>query len=399
MNRKKQQDDEAGRRNDSGDEHRLRVPATVKDIAERAGVSIGTVDRVLHHRGRVSPETTKRVREAVVALRYSPNLAAKHLSKAERRQFGVLVPWPEEDGGYWRQPIAGIEAAVQQLAHHYLGVSYFCFRRSDADSFRTAADKLLAAGVDGVLLAPTLYEPALELIARLEGTPCVVFDGELPGAPVLTTVSQDSFESGLLAGKLLKLLAPAGPYLTVTIGAEDYHLRRRREGLVAFFERTEGGQVEHLSVDAPAENDDQSRCIGDALSERGKVGGVFVTNALAHHVARALNDGEEPRMEHTPIIGYDLIRENRDCLQRGRIDFIIHQEPQRQGFSSLYTLYRRVVLGESVEPRIAMPIDIIMRENLGFYPEAKPAATAENERAENKHTARDHIRMSKEYTR
>lgn len=208
-------------------------------------------------------------------------------------------------------------------------------------------------------------------------------------------MNQDSFESGLLAGKLLKLLAPDGPYLTVTLGAEDYHLRRRRDGFLAFFDRAGGGTVEHVTVEEAAVEHLTLKTVDGAAGEtplwaaRSKpgreVGGVFVTNALAHLVAAELNgSGAEPRnaagpgmpRRHIPIIGYDLIPENRDCLRRRLLDFVIHQEPQRQGFTSLYALYRRVVLEDEVEPRIAMPIDIIMPENLDFYADTRRSGSA-----------------------
>ena len=338
-----------------------RGPATVKDIARMSGVSVGTVDRVLHNRGRVSPATATRVWEAVEQLKYSPNLVARNLSKAQRRVFAVLMPGAEQDSGYWQITISGIEAALSELAHHYVSVNYYHFDRTDPDSFRQTASALLQAEPDGVLLAPTLFEESKEFITRLGYLPCVVFDGEVPNSNVLSTINQDSFESGLLAGKLIQLLDPTGPYVTVTIGSADYHLRRRREGFVRFFEAVGKSNIDHFEL-AQIGGEAQLRAALKQMKQ--KPGSVFVTNALAHIVARELNDSA---MAHTPIIGYDLIPENATCLRTGLMDFVINQEPRRQGYNSLYALYRHVVLREAVEPRIRMPIDIVMRENLDFH--------------------------------
>ena len=59
--------------------------ATVKEIAEKCGVSIGTVDRVLHNRGRVNAETRRRVLEAAEQLQYVPNRAAQSLAVRKRK--------------------------------------------------------------------------------------------------------------------------------------------------------------------------------------------------------------------------------------------------------------------------------------------------------------------------
>jgi LacI family transcriptional regulator len=336
-------------------------PATVKDIAEEANVSIGTVDRVLHNRGRVSAETTERVWTAVRALNYSPNLVAQNLSKAQRRVFAVLMPNPEQDSGYWELTLAGIHNALGELAHHYVAVEYFHYDRFSAQSFWRAAEQLLSKSPDGVLLAPTLYEETTELIVKLGNTPCVVFDGEVPNSNVLSTISQDSFESGLIAGKLLHLLDPDGPYLTVTIGGDDYHLRRRREGFSRYFDNRPGASLVHLEFD---DQRLESHLRASLSRMETPPGSVFVTGALAYVVARRLNEHAE---RHTPVIGYDLIPENATCLRTGFLDFVINQEPRRQGYSSLYALYRHLVLKEAVEPRIRMPIDIVMRENLEFH--------------------------------
>ena len=53
---------------------------TMKDIAQLAGVSRGTVDRVLNNRGAVSPETAERIRSIMRAVNYTPNLAGKTLA-------------------------------------------------------------------------------------------------------------------------------------------------------------------------------------------------------------------------------------------------------------------------------------------------------------------------------
>ena len=59
--------------------------ATIKDIAREAGVSIGTVDRVLHDRGMVSPETKARILDVMKELDYKPNHAAQGLAIRKKK--------------------------------------------------------------------------------------------------------------------------------------------------------------------------------------------------------------------------------------------------------------------------------------------------------------------------
>ena len=59
---------------------------TIKDIAEKAGVSRGTVDRVLHDRGRVSPSKAKKIKEIAEKMGYRPNIAGKGLAATVLQQ-------------------------------------------------------------------------------------------------------------------------------------------------------------------------------------------------------------------------------------------------------------------------------------------------------------------------
>ena len=75
--------------------------ATMKDVALLAGVSIGTVDRVFHNRGRFSQDTARRVWDAARSLRFQPNRVASNLSRAEHYTLLALLPHPDQDGGFW----------------------------------------------------------------------------------------------------------------------------------------------------------------------------------------------------------------------------------------------------------------------------------------------------------
>jgi DNA-binding LacI/PurR family transcriptional regulator len=66
--------------------------ATIKDVAKEAGVSLGTVSNVLSRKGRVSPERTKRVQEAIQKLGYTPDATARSLKTNRSMSIGVILP-------------------------------------------------------------------------------------------------------------------------------------------------------------------------------------------------------------------------------------------------------------------------------------------------------------------
>ena len=73
----------------------------IVDIAKMAGVSVGTVDRVIHNRGRVSEENRKKVQAILEMVHYQPNLMARSLA-ASKKQYHLLAITPSfVQGEYW----------------------------------------------------------------------------------------------------------------------------------------------------------------------------------------------------------------------------------------------------------------------------------------------------------
>src|SRR5881392_1529013 len=69
------------------------APLTLRDIARSAGVSLATVDRVLHNRPGVRPDTARRVREAIERNAFQPHVAAAELARGRVRRFAFVMPF------------------------------------------------------------------------------------------------------------------------------------------------------------------------------------------------------------------------------------------------------------------------------------------------------------------
>ena len=82
---------------------------TIDDIARAAGVGKGTVDRVLHSRGRVSAETRARVLRCIEQLDYRPNKTARMLAKT--RDYRIAVCFHDKEAEFWQQIRCGVDKA------------------------------------------------------------------------------------------------------------------------------------------------------------------------------------------------------------------------------------------------------------------------------------------------
>lgn len=125
---------------------------TLKEIADLAGVSRGTVDRVLNHRGSVNPKTAEKVMNIVQALDYQPNRAGTALA-AQKKKYKIGVILFGRSNPFFDDVMYGVQAKADELKGY--GITTITRRVDfDADAQLAAIDELAAEGINGLVLAP-----------------------------------------------------------------------------------------------------------------------------------------------------------------------------------------------------------------------------------------------------
>ena len=133
--------------------------ARIKDIAELAGVSRGTVDRVLNNRSGVSPQTAEKIKEIAKALDYRPNKAGLALA-AQKKKNKIGIVLFSRNNPFFDEVSEGVQAKARELADY--GVTTLTRRvEFDLAAQLAAIDELLDEGIHGLLLAPYNH-PAIQ---------------------------------------------------------------------------------------------------------------------------------------------------------------------------------------------------------------------------------------------
>ncbi|UOE46617.1 substrate-binding domain-containing protein [Mucilaginibacter sp. SMC90] len=344
-------------------------PTGVKEIARLANVSIGTVDRVIHNRKGVSDETRKKVNAIIEELNFRPNKMASLLARRNQVNIGVLIPKTSSETNYWSYPLAGITQAVDELKQFGISVIHFFYDSDSKNSFADAGEQVLAADVQGVLLAPSFIEESLMLTKKLsEGNiPFVFINSDLPRQESLSYIGPDLFQSGRLAAQIISMMArEADDIFIVNISTElelDHHLLRKEQGFRRYFEEHSiANTILTLNIN---HTDIQSvkKQLSKALVSAPRARVLFVTNSRVNVVARVLADHPQKLI----LIGYDFIEENIRCLENESISFIISQRPKEQGYLGIMALYKHLFGLGDAERTNYMPIDIITKENFHYY--------------------------------
>ncbi len=347
----------------------------IKDIAKVAGVSKGTVDRVLHNRGNVSTKARDKVIAAMEKLEYEPNVIASALASKKSWQIAVLIPGHEGDP-FWEQPLEGIHRAVKTLRDYGVQIDYYPFRDADPEHFRSLGQRILRTPYDALLVAPSFARESHELLDHCDakGLKYVEINTllERETSCFLAYIGQDSYASGVLAAKLLNFeMSPGATAIILHLEKEVYnarHLLDKQAGFEDFFNK----QAEkHIHVVQESYGDIQdltgTECfIREMLAKYPATQGIFVSTSKLFRVVPAIKKYQQKPVS---LIGFDLIEQNLAYLASGDISFLINQNPYKQGFLGMMNLFNHLVLKRDIQRLQFLPLDVVMRENVRYYVE------------------------------
>lgn len=343
----------------------------VKEIARLAKVSLATVDRVLHNRTGVSDATRAKIQKIIKRLNYRPNILARRLASGKVYRFAVLIPAVSEETGYWQAPLNGVNRAEAELGQYGIRVERFFFDQNDKKSFHRQAKIILDSEIDGVVMAPSFIEESIQFTDSLKQLkiPYVFINSDIPSQASLCYIGPELFKSGYLAASLAGYSKQETAKILVVnivkeIDNQQHHLVRKEEGFRTYFkDKKIGADIIEMNI-----NQTDYRAVEKNLAavfERNPdITSIFVTNSRVFSVARFL---EKTNRGNILLIGYDYIDENIECLKEGRINFLICQKPEEQGYRGIMALYHHLILRIPIANIDYMPIDIVTKENYEFY--------------------------------
>lgn len=341
----------------------------IKDIAKLAGVSKGTVDRVLHKRGRVSDHAYERVMKVLEEIDYKPNLIARTLSSNKTYRIIALIPSPSADE-YWAQTQEGIRQAESEWIHYNVTIELSVFDQYNKESFKRKALEAVQSKPDGIITAPIFYDEALVFFKGLktEAIPYVLFNTNIPEVNPLSFIGQDSFNSGKVGAELMYLGQHQGGCLAVLHLDEDIHnsvhLLEKERGFREYFAQrnTLHFEIRELSFHPSEPGFEESLQL---LLHDPQLKGIFVSTSKGTSVVAA--QLEKNGKQHIRLIGYDILEDNLKYLRHGTIDFLINQNPKRQAFLSISHLANNLVFKKEAPERELFPLEVITQQNVESY--------------------------------
>jgi len=355
----------------------MKVNIRIKDIALKANVSTGTVDRVLHNRGNVNEKVKEKVLKIISEMKYEPNFIARALGSNKTYHLAALIPDYTFDA-YWLAPKQGIEKAEDDLGKFGVQVHQYIFNPFDIESFVNAAKTASASSPDGILLSPIFYREALPFFEewKKRQIPFVLFNAQIAEFDPLSYIGQDNYQSGYLAAKLIHygMKQPSSSILVAHIDEEisnASHLLKKEQGLRNYFLHNNlADKYNILKTELKrADQADFKAKLNEVFESIPDLNAIFVTTSKAHEIAKFV---EQHVNKPVNIVGYDLLPQNLYYLNKGTISFLINQNPKGQGYWGINQLVDHLIFKKEVAQIKFFPLDIVTKENLNYYLDEDP---------------------------
>lgn len=343
----------------------------IKDIAERAGVSVGTVDRVLHNRPNVSQSAREKVEKALAEMNYEPNVYASALAYNKDYTFYCIMPKHESEA-YWEEIEEGVRAATHKRRDFHISLRILYYERFNTPSFVKTTQECLEANPDGVIVVPSKLEDTQHFADELHdrNIPFILLDSYMPDLRPLAFFGQDSFQSGYFTARMMMLLASNEEEIMLMKQLKDGHIgskqQSNRETGFRHYMRDHFPKIKITEVNLPMGEPKESydKILEDFFQEHPHVHHCITFNSKAHIVGQFLL---RTNRRNVQIMGYDMVPKNAECVRRGSISFLVAQHAYMQGYACIETLFQAIVLKKEVTPVNYMPIELLTRENIDFY--------------------------------
>ncbi len=338
--------------------------ATMKEIADLAGVSRGTVDRVLNKRGAVNPKTQEKILEIARVLEYKPNRAGLALA-AQKRKYRLGIVLFGTGNPFFDDVLSAFRKEAAELSEYNCTVLIRTTSAFGVDDQLHAIDELVKDGISGLAIAPQ-NDPAIAVkINELydDGIPTVTFNTDICDSKRIAYVGSNYYQCGQTAAGLLHLMTQG----TVNVGIISGNSK-----ILCHTERISGfrsclSQYPDFHTVAFIENNDDDfvsyEKTKEMLEQHPELNALFFAAGGTYGGCKAVVAcGCDKQIK---IITFDKIETTVEMLKLGVISATICQQPETQGSLPLKILFNYLTTGDKPAKELNYTqVEIRIKENI-----------------------------------
>ena len=338
--------------------------ATIKEIAELAGVSRGTVDRVLNKRGAVNPKTEAKVLEIAKALDYKPNRAGIVLA-AQKKKFRFGIVMFGIGNPFFDDVIAGFKEKEEELAGYNCTVLIRRISAFGVQDQLDAIDALVKEDISGLAISPQNDPSIAQKINELYdmGIPTVTFNTDIAGSKRIAYVGSNYYQCGQTAAGLMHLMTSGEVNIGIISGNSKILCHTER---IAGFESCLKEYTNMHVIDFFENNDDDFISYEktmEMLAAHPEINALFFAASGTYGGCKAVLASE--RQDNMKIITFDKIDTTIEMIKKDVISATICQQPRLQGLLPLEILFEHLMTGDPPKKEYNYTaVEIKIKENI-----------------------------------
>lgn len=352
---------------------------TINDIANEVGVSRGTVDRVLNHRGRTSAETEKKIEEAAKRLGYQKGRAGAGLAARKKKlQFGFFYIDVKE-ASFHHIVYAAAKEKADELTQYGVTVHFFAMH-SLADFNIANITNIVSDNpeISGWIAPGNIADEIIQIYRDKSKAipPVVAYNMDCEDrADRLCYVGCDYRKAGQIACGLAALMSGENADVLV-VSDDDGTFRSGCERLAGFKEEMKRYPEMRIVQELYTENEEElpapflKKRVEKFIRNHPEVSTVYLINPGDYSICNVIREASGPNKK--VVITNDLVTDEQvEMIRDGRITATIDQEPELQGARPLDILFDYLAIDRKPEQDWEKrKLSIIIRQNLDddFHP-------------------------------
>lgn len=334
------------------------MAVTIQQIADASGVSRGTVDRALNHRGRIAPEVEERIYKIAEEMGYVHKTRKKNTS--QKIKIGVVTQLCKSS--FMLEINRGIREAGEELKHRRIELLVEERESVDEQEQLEAIDHLISQGICALAIMPVdseVIRTKLNALILEKNIPVVTFNSDIVGTKRLCFVGMDNHRSGRAAAGLIGMLTGGiGKVLIITGHFSSALNNQRVDGFVEEIKKI-CPKLETAGVQASFNDTKEvERIIESSLLNLSGINAVFSVSGGQGGIGSAF---DKLGLDKRPyVVIYDQTPKNETIIRDGIADFLIDQNGYEQGYRPPFLLANYLMSGQLPEKEF-MYTDIVIK--------------------------------------
>ena len=297
---------------------------TIADVAQAAGVSVATVDRVLNRRRRVKPSTAEAVREAAeqIGFHAAPLLAVRSRQLVPAKRLGFVLQ--KQTKSFYKRLAEGLEACADTMTECCVTCHVKFVGELAPGPIIAAMRELEKERVDAIGVVALEHPHIHDEIGRLKhaGIPVWALLSSLSSEETAGFIGIDARKAGRTAAWGMIRCAAPGSLIGVLVGSHRYRSHEDREaGFRSYFREHGTGFRLHHTISYLDDNAGAYEAVSELGSTQPDLGGIYLIGGGGSGAVKAMRD--EGIAASVSFICHELSPGTRDALIDGAADMIL----------------------------------------------------------------------------